>query len=154
MHYVVKKILACSDGNGNLVARCLVVRKGLLYNDQRMISQDFHQLRVSLYTLGCRLNQAETAVLKDGFQRAGFVPVEFGQDTDVFVINSCTVTEGAEVDCRRIVRQVLRHSPQAFIVVTGCYAQTGLEVLRGIADIDLIVGNQFKMQLPDRCICR
>lgn len=114
-----------------------------------MIPQDFHQPRATLYTLGCRLNQAETALLKDGFQRGGFVPVEFGQETDVLVINSCTVTEGAEVDCRRIVRQVLRHSPQAFVAVTGCYAQTGLEALRGIEGIDLIVGNQFKMQLPD-----
>lgn len=114
-----------------------------------MIPQDFHQPRATLYTLGCRLNQAETALLKDGFQRGGFVPVEFGQETDVLVINSCTVTEGAEVDCRRIVRQVLRHSPQAFVAVTGCYAQTGLEALRGIEGIDLIVGNQFKMQLPN-----
>lgn len=114
-----------------------------------MISQDSPQPRVTLYTLGCRLNQAETAVLTDGFQRRGFVPVEFGRETDVFVINSCTVTEGAEVDCRRIVRQVLRHSPQAFVAVTGCYAQTGLEELRGIEGIDLIVGNQFKMHLPD-----
>jgi threonylcarbamoyladenosine tRNA methylthiotransferase MtaB len=114
-----------------------------------MIPQDFHQPRATLYTLGCRLNQAETALLKEGFQRGGFVPVEFGQETDVLVINSCTVTEGAEVDCRRIVRQVLRHSPQAFVAVTGCYAQTGLEALRGIEGIDLIVGNQFKMQLPD-----
>jgi threonylcarbamoyladenosine tRNA methylthiotransferase MtaB len=114
-----------------------------------MISQDSHQPRVAFYTLGCRLNQAETAVLKDGFQRNGCVPVEYGQETDIFVINSCTVTEGAEVDCRRIVRQVLRHSPQAFVAVTGCYAQTGLGDLRGTDGIDLIVGNQFKMQLPD-----
>lgn len=116
-----------------------------------MNSDDFPQPqpRVTLYTLGCRLNQAETAVLKDGFQQRGFLPVEFGQETDVFVINTCTVTEGAEVDCRRIVRQVLRHSPHAFVTVTGCYAQTGLEVLRRMADIDLIVGNQFKMQLPE-----
>ena len=123
--------------------------KELLYNHTRMISQDFHQPRVTLYTLGCRLNQAETAVLTDGFHRRGFVSVEFGRETDVFVINSCTVTEGAEVECRRIVRQVLRHSPQAFVAVTGCYAQTGFEGLRRIAGIDLIVGNQFKMQLPD-----
>jgi threonylcarbamoyladenosine tRNA methylthiotransferase MtaB len=125
------------------------VGKELLYNHSRMISQDFHQPRVTLYTLGCRLNQAETAVLTDGFHRRGFVSVEFGRETDVFVINSCTVTEGAEVECRRIVRQVLRHSPQAFVAVTGCYAQTGFEGLRRIAGIDLIVGNQFKMQLPD-----
>jgi threonylcarbamoyladenosine tRNA methylthiotransferase MtaB len=114
-----------------------------------MLSAGFHQTRVAFYTLGCRLNQAETALLRDRFQRNGFLPVDFGQATDVLVVNTCTVTEGAEVDCRRVVRQVLRSSPQAFVAVTGCYAQTGLEVLREIDGIDLIVGNQFKMQLPD-----
>ena len=107
------------------------------------------QPRVAFSTIGCRLNQAETALLKDGFRRRGFLPVEYGQDTDVLVLNSCTVTEGAEADCRRLVRQTLRKSPQAFVAVTGCYAQTGLDVLRQIEGIDLIVGNQFKMQLPD-----
>ncbi len=107
------------------------------------------QPRVAFSTIGCRLNQAETALLKDGFRRRGFLPVEYGQDTDVLVLNSCTVTEGAEADCRRLVRQTLRRSPQAFVAVTGCYAQTGLEALRQIEGIDLIVGNQFKMQLPD-----
>jgi threonylcarbamoyladenosine tRNA methylthiotransferase MtaB len=130
------------------MALCLVVCWTLLYNHLRMISPTHHQPRVTLYTLGCRLNQAETALLKDGFQQSGYIPVEFGQTTDVFVINSCTVTEGTEVDCRRVVRQVLRHSPHAFVVVTGCYAQTGIERLRSIEGIDLIVGNQFKMQLP------
>ena len=113
-----------------------------------MISKTFQKPRVSFYTVGCRLNQAETAVMKDGFLQEGFVPVTFGEETDVLVVNSCTVTEGAEVDCRRVVRQVLRHSPHAFVAVTGCYAQTGLAVLRKIEGIDLIVGNQFKMQLP------
>jgi threonylcarbamoyladenosine tRNA methylthiotransferase MtaB len=107
------------------------------------------QPRVAFSTIGCRLNQAETALLKDGFRRRGFIPVEYGQDTDVLVLNSCTVTESAEADCRRLVRQTLRQSPQAFVAVTGCYAQTGLDVLRQIEGIDLIVGNQFKMQLPD-----
>ena len=107
------------------------------------------QPRVAFSTIGCRLNQAETALLKDGFRRRGFLPVAYGEDTDVLVLNSCTVTEGAEADCRRLVRQTLRQSPQAFVAVTGCYAQTGLDVLRQIEGIDLIVGNQFKMQLPD-----
>ena len=107
------------------------------------------QARVAFSTIGCRLNQAETALLKDGFRRRGFIPVEYGQETDILILNSCTVTEGAEADCRRLVRQTLRQSPQAFVAVTGCYAQTGLEVLRQIEGIDLIVGNQFKMQLPD-----
>lgn len=105
--------------------------------------------RVAFSTIGCRLNQAETALLKDGFRHRGFLPVDYGQDTDVLVLNSCTVTEGAESECRRMVRQTLRQSPEAFVVVTGCYAQTGLDVLRQIEGIDLIVGNQFKMQLPD-----
>ena len=105
--------------------------------------------RVSFYTVGCRLNQAETSLLQDGFRQKGFVPVAYGQETDLLVVNSCTVTEGAESDCRRIVRQVLRHSPQAFVAVTGCFAQTGLHALRQVDGIDLIVGNQFKMQLPD-----
>jgi threonylcarbamoyladenosine tRNA methylthiotransferase MtaB len=107
------------------------------------------QPRVSFYTVGCRLNQAETAVLQDGFRRKGFVPVAYGQETDVLVVNSCTVTDGAESDCRRVVRQVLRHSPRAFVAVTGCFAQTGPDSLRQVEGIDLIVGNQFKLQLPD-----
>ena len=114
-----------------------------------MIAPTVQQLRVAFSTIGCRLNQAETALLKDGFRRRGFLPVEYGQETDILVLNSCTVTEGAEADCRRLVRQTLRQYPKAFVAVTGCYAQTGLDVLRQIEGIDLIVGNQFKMQLPD-----
>ena len=144
-----RKILACSGGNGNRHSGDLVVHEGLLYNRETMPSPRTQQPRVAFSTIGCRLNQAETALLKDGFRRRGFIPVEYGQDTDVLVLNSCTVTEGAEADCRRLVRQTLRQSPQAFVAVTGCYAQTGLEVLRQIEGIDLIVGNQFKMQLPD-----
>ena len=72
-----------------------------------MSSVQTQQPRVAFSTIGCRLNQAETALLKDGFRRRGFLPVEYGQDTDVLVLNSCTVTEGAEADCRRLVRQTL-----------------------------------------------
>ena len=105
--------------------------------------------RVSFYTVGCRLNQAETSLLQDGFRRKGFLPVPFEKETDLLVVNSCTVTENAESDCRRVVRQVLRHSPEAFVAITGCFAQTGVDSLRRVTGVDLIVGNQFKMQLPD-----
>ena len=105
--------------------------------------------RVTVYTIGCRLNQAESAVLSDRFAHFGFVPVSFGEPTDVLVVNSCSVTEEAESDCRRVVRKVLRHSPHATVAVTGCYAQTGVEALRSIQDIDLIVGTQYKMHLPE-----
>jgi len=85
----------------------------------------------------------------DRLRTAGYAPVPFGEQTDFLVVNSCSVTEGAEADCRHIIRQVLRTSPHAFVVVTGCYAQTGVESLQTIQGIDLILGNQFKMQLPE-----
>lgn len=105
--------------------------------------------RVTVYTIGCRLNQAESALLSDRFSNSGFVPVSLGEPTDVLVVNTCSVTQEAESDCRRVVRQVLRRSPHATVAVTGCYAQTGLEVLRGLQGVDLIVGTQYKMRLPE-----
>ncbi|GJL56076.1 MAG: tRNA (N(6)-L-threonylcarbamoyladenosine(37)-C(2))-methylthiotran sferase MtaB [Nitrospirales bacterium] len=95
------------------------------------------------------MNQAETAVLTDRFRCLGFQPVKFGEMTDVLVVNTCSVTEGAETDCRRVVRQVLRKSPNAFVAITGCYAQTGAEALESIGGIDLVLGTQYKMQLPN-----
>ena len=104
--------------------------------------------RASLHTLGCRLNQAETTVLESQLRRDGYDVVEFGQPTDLLVVNTCTVTDEAERTCRYIIRKTLNHSPDAFIAVTGCYAQTGAQELRSIPGIDLIVGNQFKWDLP------
>ena len=104
--------------------------------------------RASLHTLGCRLNQAETSILGEGLRRKGFELVEFGQPTDVLVLNTCSVTEDAERTSRYLIRKTLKHSPHAFIAVTGCYAQTGMEQLKRQAGIDLIVGHQFKLGLP------
>ena len=104
--------------------------------------------RASLHTLGCRLNQAETSILGEGLRRKGFELVEFGQPTDVLVLNTCSVTEDAERTSRYLIRKTLKHSPNAFIAVTGCYAQTGMETLKRQTGIDLIVGHQFKLDLP------
>lgn len=104
--------------------------------------------RASLHTLGCRLNQAETALLADRLRHDGYRIVEYGQPTDLLVLNTCTVTDEAERICRYEIRKTLRHSPQAFVAVTGCYAQTGVEALRQVPGIDLIVGNRHKMSLP------
>jgi threonylcarbamoyladenosine tRNA methylthiotransferase MtaB len=104
--------------------------------------------RASLHTLGCRLNQAETAVLEARLRHDGYRVVEFGEPTDLLVVNTCSVTEEAERTCRYVIRKTLRHSPDAFVAVTGCYAQTGVQELRTIPGIDLIVGNQFKWDLP------
>jgi threonylcarbamoyladenosine tRNA methylthiotransferase MtaB len=104
--------------------------------------------RASLHTLGCRLNQAETTVIAARLQRDGYRMVEFGEPTDLLVLNTCSVTDEAERTCRYVIRKTLKHSPGAFIAVTGCYAQTGVQELRTIPGIDLIIGNQFKWDLP------
>ncbi|RMH05611.1 MAG: tRNA (N(6)-L-threonylcarbamoyladenosine(37)-C(2))-methylthiotransferase MtaB [Nitrospirae bacterium] len=104
---------------------------------------------VAVHTIGCRLNQAETALLVNRFEELGYHPVPFGHPTDLLVVNTCTVTEEAEQDCWRAVRQTLRHSPHAIVAVTGCYAQTGRDRLRQLPGVDFIIGNQYKMQLPD-----
>lgn len=106
-------------------------------------------LRASFHTLGCRLNQAETASISATFVNRGYHVVDYGADTDVCVINTCSVTEGAEAKCRQAVRAVLRRSPNAYVVVTGCYAQVGKEALRGIDGLDLIVGTAHKMEVVD-----
>ena len=105
--------------------------------------------KVAFYTAGCRLNQSETAVLTDRFTRMGYQKVAYGEPTDLLVLNTCSVTENAEADCRRVIRRTLRHSPQAFVAVTGCYAQTGLNTLQHLPGVDLVLGNQYKMLLPD-----
>jgi len=104
--------------------------------------------RVSLHSLGCRLNQAETSVLESQLRRRGYTVVAWGKPTDLLVLNTCSVTAEAERTCRYVIRKTLRHSPEAFVAVTGCYAQTGAHQLRTIPGIDLIVGNQFKSALP------
>ena len=104
--------------------------------------------RASLHTLGCRLNQAETGILESRLRRDGYEVVAFGQPTDLLVVNTCSVTDEAERTCRYVIRKTLKHSPDAYVAVTGCYAQTGARELRTIPGIDLIVGNQFKWDLP------
>lgn len=122
--------------------RDLPGKRAALYNTPTMMK------RASLHTLGCRLNQAETAVLESRLRREGYEVVEFGQPTDLLVVNTCSVTDEAERTCRYVIRKTLKHSPDAFVAVTGCYAQTGAQELRTIPGIDLIVGNQFKWDLP------
>lgn len=103
---------------------------------------------VSFYTLGCRLNQAETALLCDLFQRAGYSVRSFGEPTEVCVINSCSVTSPSEARCRNIIRNILRNRPDTFLIVVGCYAQVGAEALSEISGVDLIVGTDQKFDLP------
>src|SRR5215210_5686345 len=105
--------------------------------------------RASLHTLGCRLNQAETTILGEGLRKQGYHIVDFGEPTDLLVLNTCSVTQDAERTSRYVIRRTLKHSPHAFVAVTGCYAQTGSETLKHRAGVDLIVGTQYKLDLAE-----
>ena len=103
--------------------------------------------RVSFYTLGCKLNYAETSTLQRDFEARRFETVSFGAAADVTVINTCTVTEEADRKCRQTVRRALRANPDAFIIVTGCYAQLQPDVLAAIEGVDAVLGASEKFRL-------
>ena len=105
--------------------------------------------RVSFYTLGCKLNFAETGTLRDQFETREFEVVPFGDPADVAVINTCTVTEEADRKCRQIIRRVLRANEDAFVIVTGCYAQLQPEAIASIEGVDAVLGAGEKFRLFD-----
>ena len=106
-------------------------------------------MKASLYTLGCRLNQAETAIIAKSLESKGFEISDFGSTVDLTVINTCTVTEQADAKCRQAVRKVLRKNPNTLVAVVGCYAQMAVDTIREISGVDLIVGNEHKLQIAD-----
>ena len=99
---------------------------------------------VAFHTLGCKLNFAETSTIARQFEQNGFSKTDFENGADVFVINTCSVTEDANRECRRIVRGALRNSPEAFVIVTGCYAQLKPEEIANIQGVDLVLGANEK----------
>ncbi len=81
------------------------------------------QQTVAFHTLGCKLNFSETSTLSRQLEQNGFEKKDFGEKADVYVINTCSVTENADKECRQLVRRIQRRSPESFVVITGCYAQ-------------------------------
>jgi len=104
---------------------------------------------VSLHTLGCKLNYSETSTIGKGFSQKGFSLKEFGEPADVFVLNTCSVTENADRECRQIVRSVLNKNPLTYVIVTGCYAQLQPNEIASIEGVDLVLGISEKMKLLD-----
>lgn len=103
--------------------------------------------RVAFYTLGCKLNFAETGTIRDSFVEKSYDVVPFGEPADVAVINTCTVTEEADRKCRQIIRRALRANENAFIIVTGCYAQLQPKEIAKIEGVDAVLGANEKFQL-------
>ncbi len=103
--------------------------------------------KVAFYTLGCKLNFAETSSIGNQFLKEGYEIVDFRNKADVYVINTCTVTENAEKECRQVVRRALRLNSGAKIVVTGCYAQLRPEEIAAIDGVDLVLGSNEKFEI-------
>lgn len=104
---------------------------------------------VAFHTLGCKLNYSETSALARLFEGAGYAPVSFEQEADIYVLNTCSVTEQADKECKKIVRQALRRRPDAFVVVTGCYAQLKPQEIADIEGVDLVLGAGEKFRILD-----
>ena len=104
---------------------------------------------VAFHTLGCKLNYSETSALARLFEDNGYMPVKFEEEADIYVLNTCSVTEQADRECRKIVRQAMRRSPSAFVVVTGCYAQLKPQEISEIPGVDLVLGAGEKFRILD-----
>lgn len=103
--------------------------------------------KVALHTLGCKLNFSETAAIGKQFTTRGFSVVDFSDHADVYVLNTCSVTENAEKECRQVIRRSLRLNPEAFVIVTGCYAQLRPEEIAKIEGVDAVLGSNEKFDL-------
>ncbi|MBE0538215.1 MAG: tRNA (N(6)-L-threonylcarbamoyladenosine(37)-C(2))-methylthiotransferase MtaB [Ignavibacterium sp.] len=102
---------------------------------------------VALHTLGCKLNFSETSTIGNQFMNNGFAVVDLKEKADVYVFNTCTVTENAEKECRQLVRRALRTNPLAYVIVTGCYAQLRADEISLIEGVDAVLGSNEKFEI-------
>lgn len=103
--------------------------------------------KVAFYTLGCKLNFSETSTIARTFRDNGFASVDFSEAADVYVINTCSVTDNADKKCRSIVRKALRNNQNAFVIVVGCYAQLKPEEIKNIEGVNLVLGANEKFNI-------
>jgi threonylcarbamoyladenosine tRNA methylthiotransferase MtaB len=103
--------------------------------------------KVAFHTLGCKLNFAETSSIARTFESSGYTKVNFSEEADVYVLNTCSVTENADKECRQLIRQVKKHAPASVVAVIGCYAQLKAEEIGKIEGVDLVLGAKEKFSL-------
>ncbi|MXN92236.1 tRNA (N(6)-L-threonylcarbamoyladenosine(37)-C(2))-methylthiotransferase MtaB [Flavobacterium sp. Sd200] len=105
--------------------------------------------KVAFYTLGCKLNFSETSTIARNFQEEGFDRVDFEEVADIYVINTCSVTENADKQFKQIVKKALKHNDKAFVAAVGCYAQLKPEELAAVDGVDLVLGATEKFKITD-----
>ena len=104
--------------------------------------------RVAFYTLGCKLNFSETSTIARSFRESGYLRVDFEDSPDVFVINTCSVTENADKKCRALVKKAKKISPDSFVAVIGCFAQLKPQEIHDMEGVNLVLGANEKFNLP------
>jgi len=104
---------------------------------------------VSLHTLGCKLNYSETSTISGLFHKNGFHIKNYGEHSDIFVLNTCTVTDNSDKECRQIIRSVLSNNPDTYVIVLGCYAQLKPDEISTIKGVDLVLGTNEKFKVFD-----
>src|SRR4051794_26135198 len=102
---------------------------------------------VAFHTLGCKLNFSETSSLSRLLENEGFEKKPFEEKADVYVINTCSVTDNADKECRHLVRRIQRKAPESLVVITGCYAQLKPAEIAGIPGVDLVLGAAEKFNI-------
>lgn len=105
--------------------------------------------KVALYTLGCKLNFSETSTVARMFEEEGFARVDFNDSPDVFVINTCSVTENADKKCKQLVKKALKINPNAFVAIIGCYAQLKPDEIAQIYGVDMVLGASEKFKIVE-----
>jgi threonylcarbamoyladenosine tRNA methylthiotransferase MtaB len=110
---------------------------------------DIQQPRVGFCTLGCKLNFSESSTIARAFEQAGYIRVDANAPAEVYVINTCSVTEHADKKCRNLIRRLVRNNPRALIAVTGCYAQLKPREVADIEGVDIVVGNNDKDRIVE-----
>ena len=103
--------------------------------------------QVAFHTLGCKLNFSETSVISKEFIKYGFEQVKYKEKADIYVINTCSVTENANKEARKLIRQAKRINPNSVIAIIGCYAQLQPKALAEVGGVDLVLGAKEKFQL-------
>jgi threonylcarbamoyladenosine tRNA methylthiotransferase MtaB len=106
-----------------------------------------HLKSVAFHTLGCKLNFSETSAISRLMENEGFEKKDFEDHADVYVINTCSVTENADKECRHLVRRIQRKSPESLVVITGCYAQLKSKEIAAIPGVDLVLGAAEKFNI-------
>src|SRR5690606_10110784 len=105
--------------------------------------------KVAFYTLGCKLNFSETSTISRTFTERGFEKVEFQDAADIHIINTCSVTHDCDKKCRTVVKEALKHSPNAYVAIVGCYAQLKPQEISEIPGVDAVLGAAEKFMLVD-----